>query len=227
MSLLTEENKVVIYGASGHGYAMALGLMSSAWPRRIGTVVGFVDDFAGGQNRTLEGIPIYSIEECGEKCAEATFIIAVSQPRARALIVAKILEAGGTFARPYDGLTALYPSVTFGHGTYVDATVRICPITTIGDHVQIMPMTSIGHDVTIGDTCTICPSCVISGHVTIEPNVFVGAGTIVVNGRTNAPLVIGRNSEIWAGSVVTNSIPAASRVAGNPARHVRDIVRDR
>jgi sugar O-acyltransferase (sialic acid O-acetyltransferase NeuD family) len=227
MSSLAAENKLVIYGASGHGYAMALGVMSTAWPRLLGTVVGFIDDYSGGQGRMLEGIPIYSIEEWREKCPDAACIVAVSQPPARALIVEKILEVGGTFARPYDGLSAIYPSVAFGRGIYVDATVRICPLTTIGDHVQIMPMTSIGHDVNIADTCTICPSCVISGHVSIEPNVFLGAGSIVVNGKSDAPLVIGRNSEIWAGSVVTKSISAGSRVAGNPARPLREFVRDR
>jgi acetyltransferase-like isoleucine patch superfamily enzyme len=53
----------------------------------------------------------------------------------------------------------------------------------------------------------------------IDENVWIGSGVTILPG-----CVIGRNSVIGAGSVVTKSVPAGEIWAGVPARKVRDIV---
>lgn len=52
----------------------------------------------------------------------------------------------------------------------------------------------------------------------IEENVWIGAGVVILPG-----CVIGRNSIVGAGSVVTKSIPANEVWVGVPARKLRDI----
>lgn len=54
--------------------------------------------------------------------------------------------------------------------------------------------------------------------VTIGDDCFIGAGTIVLKGVT-----IGSRSIVGAGSVVTNDVPPDSIVAGSPARLLRKI----
>ena len=54
--------------------------------------------------------------------------------------------------------------------------------------------------------------------ITLSDNVFVGAHTIILKGVT-----IGQNSIIWAGSVVTKSIPANEIWGGVPAKFIRKI----
>lgn len=93
-----------------------------------------------------------------------------------------------------------------------DATV------TIGDNVMVAPNVTIS---TAGHP--IDPDIRITGQqfslpVHIEDNVWLGTGVIVHPG-----VVIGRNSVIGSGSVVTKSIPPNVVAAGVPCRVLREI----
>ena len=80
----------------------------------------------------------------------------------------------------------------------------------------------------IGNNVTLAPNVHILSHdastkndlnftkiglVEIKNNVFVGAGSIILPG-----VIIGENTIIGAGSVVSKEIPANSVAAGNPCR---------
>lgn len=58
----------------------------------------------------------------------------------------------------------------------------------------------------------------ISKPVFIGDDVFIGARAIITKGVT-----IGDGAIVAAGSVVTKDVPARSLVAGNPARHIRQV----
>jgi acetyltransferase-like isoleucine patch superfamily enzyme len=114
---------------------------------------------------------------------------------------------------------------------------------TIGDHVRMSGTTiicknsiSIGDNVMIGGNVVIYDSDfhsldaskrnaepedrtdVASGTVTICNGAFIGAHTTILKG-----VVIGENSIVGLGSVVTGHIPANEIWAGNPARFVRKL----
>ena len=57
--------------------------------------------------------------------------------------------------------------------------------------------------------------------VKIEDGVWIGGGAILLPG-----VIIGRNSVIGAGSVVTRSIPANCVAVGNPCRVIKQIESD-
>ena len=50
----------------------------------------------------------------------------------------------------------------------------------------------------------------------IKENVFVGSNSTIIS-----PVIINSDSVIGAGSVVTNDVPSAEIVVGNPARKLR------
>jgi len=81
-----------------------------------------------------------------------------------------------------------------------------------------MTPASLGHDVVIGDFVTIHPSTSISGYVVIEDDVTIDVGAVIVNGRTEKLLRIGRGAHLAPGAVVTTSVKAGETVVGNPAR---------
>lgn len=82
----------------------------------------------------------------------------------------------------------------------------------------------IGETTIIGDDCTIYQGVTLGGtgkdhgkrHPTLGNNVLVGCGAKVLG-----PLVIGDNSNVAAGAVVLNEIPANSTAVGVPATVVK------
>jgi sugar O-acyltransferase (sialic acid O-acetyltransferase NeuD family) len=224
--LPAEIKQIMIYGASGHGFAMAQAITAGFAPDRLCAIAGFIDDVKGGAGLDMGSFPILSFDQWRTDHRDKPCLIAIGEPASRALLSERIAQAGGTFCDLYSDRPAhLFPYVSIGQGVYVDRMAYIGPSTTIGAHAHVMPMSSIGHDVVIGEYSTICPSCTISGYVVIERGVFLGAGTTIVNGRSDSPLVIGANARTWAGSVVTRSVRPGARVAGNPARELREAVK--
>ena len=85
--------------------------------------------------------------------------------------------------------------------------------TMIGNENLIMAHAHIGHDAYIGNGCEICTSSVIGGFVTIYDRVKVKLNCTIRN-----RLIIGMDSIIGMGSVVTKDVPPFTTVYGNPAK---------
>jgi acetyltransferase-like isoleucine patch superfamily enzyme len=93
----------------------------------------------------------------------------------------------------------------------------------IQNNVYVAPHTTIGDDVHLAPGVMICsdpdPACMKSRMgPTIKKGARIGANVTVL-----PRLVIGENSVIGAGSVVTEDVPAGTVAFGNPAVIVRPI----
>ena len=100
---------------------------------------------------------------------------------------------------------------------YVDTTslVKIGDFTFFGPGVKIL---SASHDISkfgIERQRAIC-----SKPISIGKGVFLAAGTTVIGGAS-----IGDDAVIGTQSVVTKDIPARSFAAGNPARVIKQLLR--
>lgn len=110
--------------------------------------------------------------------------------------------------------------IYFGENVFINYGVMILDVcdVRIGDHVQIGPNVQI-----IAATHPTDPQVRRAGlecgkPVTIGANVWLGAGVIVCPGA-----VIGENTTIGAGSVVTKEIPANCVAVGNPCRVLKKV----
>jgi len=58
-------------------------------------------------------------------------------------------------------------------------------------------------------------------HVVLRKGCWVGANVIILPG-----VEIGANAVVGAGSIVTKSVPAATLVAGNPAKFIKSLIKE-
>lgn len=91
----------------------------------------------------------------------------------------------------------------------------------IGNNVLIGPLVGIYTPEHAFDPTLRAQGYEISRPIVIEDNVWIGGGTSIV-----APVTIGRNSIIGAGSVVTRDIPPNVVAAGNPCRVLHPITEE-
>jgi acetyltransferase-like isoleucine patch superfamily enzyme len=93
----------------------------------------------------------------------------------------------------------------------IDERVLVAPSVFITDH---------NHEYADPDRSIYEQGTTVGGRVVVERNCWLGYGSMIVAGKSE--VVIGRNSVVGAYSVVTQSCPSHSVLAGNPARVVKD-----
>lgn len=145
---------------------------------------------------------------------------------------------------------AICESKNIGKDTRIWAFVHILPNAIIGKNCNICDHVFIENNVKIGNNVTIKCGVQIWDGITIEDNVFIGPNVTFTNDifpRSNQHpdkyletkvekgaslganstilpgVVIGQNSMIGAGSVVTHSVPANAIIVGNPANIINYI----
>jgi maltose O-acetyltransferase len=111
-------------------------------------------------------------------------------------------------------------NIFIGDDVYLNflCTILDCNKVTIGHHVMIGPSVQIytaAHDI---QAETRNQGWEVAKPIEIDDNVWIGGSAILLPG-----VKIGKNSVVGAGAVVTQSVPANSIVAGNPARVIREI----
>jgi len=131
-----------------------------------------------------------------------------------------------------------------GEGTRIWAFVHVLPEARIRRECNICAHVFIENDVIIGDLVTIKCGVQIWDGLTLEDDVFVGpnatftndifppskvypekfdrtvvrkGASIVANATILSGIIIGSNSMVGAGAVVTKSVPSNAIVVGNPA----------
>jgi maltose O-acetyltransferase len=111
-------------------------------------------------------------------------------------------------------------NVTLGERAFLNFNVVVLDVTpvVIGAHTQIGPgaqLIAAGHPV---DTASRRRHVETGAPVTIGENCWIGAGSVVLPGVS-----VGDDSVVAAGAVVTRDVPAGVVVAGVPARVVRSL----
>lgn len=177
--------------------------------------LGFVDDNRDKQGTDVHG---YSVSDRSVLLDSPTAqVLAVpgspsSYPIRRQVIEGLNVELN-RFATVIHPSASISPLARIGRNVLIMAGAVITSNAVIGDHVCILPNTVIHHDAVVGAWSLLGSNITIAGGTVVGENCYIGSGTSVMNG-----LLIGDGALVGLGSTVIHSVPAGSRIAGNPAR---------
>jgi sugar O-acyltransferase (sialic acid O-acetyltransferase NeuD family) len=201
---------LVIFGVGGLAREIFGWIKASARASREYPVAAFVADGLGPAGEYC-GVPVVRRGHFGA-AARPRFIMAVSDPEAKARVCGE-LEADGWSAAQY-----IHETVLIGANVKVGRGMIACPFCTIssdaviGDHVLINGSTLVGHDVKIGNFCSLLGRVSLNGGVVLGDHVLVGASATIFPGKK-----IGAGAIVGMGSVVFRNVAAGVTVVGNPA----------
>ncbi len=203
---MSEDKKLVIIGAGGHGKVVADIAEKCGY-----TDISFLDDNASG---SCIGFPITGkTEDIMKYVPEYDFFVAVGNSAAREKITEEVESAGGKIVSLIHPDSVIGKCVEIGKGTVVMAGVVINPGTEIGKSVIINTSSSVDHDCNIGDYSHIAVGAHVCGTVNIGTHVWVGAGSTVINN-----VDICDNCFIGAGAAVVKNIAESGKYIGVPAK---------
>ena len=156
-------------------------------------------------------------EEVTGELASVPFVTPLFTPANRKVAVAEAVAIGLSAAPALLDPTAIFASsVTFGAGTYVNASATIGACGQIGAHVVLNRSASLGHHTLIEDFVSIGPGAILAGEVKVGRGTLIGAGSVIL-----PKVQIGVGSVVAAGSVVSKDVEDRVIVAGNPSRIVK------
>ncbi|MCR4404980.1 MAG: acetyltransferase [Candidatus Acetothermia bacterium] len=207
-------DKVLIYGASGHGKVI-IDIMEREGRYKI---VGLLDDNPAVQGQTFFGYPVLGGFELLNEGAyhDCQLILAIGDNLARKRLWERIRPLGYKLACAIHPSAQLARDVTLGPGTVVMAAVAINSGSRIGENAIINTGATVDHDCVIGDYVHISPGAHLAGNVYVGELSHIGLGASVIQG-----IKIGRNAIIGAGAVVLEDIPDNVTAVGVPAKVIK------
>lgn len=209
--------KIAVFGAGGFGREVAWLIRDIHAQQQSFEFIGYFDDHFEGQNKIPATQNLGGMHALNNWPEALGVVIAVGNPLVKRKIVEQInnpLIHFPTLIHPsviYDA-----ESVTIGEGSIICAGCILTVDLHVGRHVILNLDCTVGHDAVIGDFSSFMPSVNISGEVTFGEAVYAGTGATFVN-----QLLVGEETIVGAGAVVSKSLPPKCTAVGVPAKPIK------
>jgi len=212
---------LVILGGGGHARV----LLDAVFSRTPGIRIAILDPrLVPGAYAGFSPVEIVGDDNCAPRLVRANpgigFAVGIGSLGPSAARV-RLFEIGTSFGmRPYSVIHAsavVSPSAVIADGVQVMAGAVVNPFAKVGSNAVINTRAVVEHDCVVEDHANIASGTVLCGSVIVGGGAFVGAGAVVIQG-----VRIGKGSVVGAGSVVIRDVDAGARVAGVPAKQLRD-----
>ncbi|QEG36180.1 acetyltransferase [Bythopirellula goksoeyrii] len=202
-----QPEEIFVIGGGGHG-KVAVRAAQAAGKR----VAAIFDDDPGKWNCVLYGVPVMGPLDALRRRNVLPTLVAIGDNNRRLALVEK-------WNLPWTSV--VHPAAFVDDSAQIGAGVLILPgavvhtDAVVGDHTIVNSNATIEHDCQIGPGAHISCSACLTGGVQVGCGVMIGAGAIVLPGVLMSDFAV-----VGAGSVVTRNVPAATTVAGVPARNL-------
>jgi UDP-perosamine 4-acetyltransferase len=204
---------VVIVGAGGHAKVCIELLRAAEVP--IAYCIGGTDsdDLCVGVAVLKGDHHLATLRQQGYQRA----FIAIGSNALRQRLAASVRALGYTLVNAISPSAVVSPSARLGKGIAIMAGAVINADTILGDLAIVNTLASVDHDGDIGEAVHIAPHCGLAGNVRVATRAFLGVGCKVIPG-----ISVGSDVVAGAGSVIISNVEANARIAGVPARNLKE-----
>lgn len=199
------ENKVTLYGASGHAKVIIDILTTSSV-----IIETIIDD--NPKSETILGIDITKSAKY-DFSKSRKILISIGNNKVRKLLSSKL---NVTFANAIHPTAIISEYASINEGTVVMAGAIINPEVKIGSHCIINTGAIIEHDCSVENFAHVSPRAALAGNVWVGEGAHIGIGATIIQG-----VKIGKWSTIGAGAVIINDVPDYAVVVGNPGKIIK------
>jgi UDP-perosamine 4-acetyltransferase len=209
------QRDLLIIGGGGHAKVVIdLARRSGDW-----RIAGVLDDAPGAAGRMVLGCPVLGGTERLQDFigGDAAFVVAIGANAIRQRLQERAIAAGLLAVRLVHPTAVVASSVVVGPGVVVMAGAVINADANIGEGAIVNTGALIDHDCRLGAYCHIAPGAALCGEVAVGARSLVGVGASVIPGVS-----IGSDCVVAAGAAVVRLVPSRARVAGVPARPIRE-----
>ncbi len=217
MTAPTNQERAIVYGASGHGRVVADIL------RACGVEVeGFVDDDPLA-HRPISGLNILGDAVwLAEQAAQRTVAVAlgVGDNFDRSAIAERCVKAQIPLLTAVHPSATIAPSAKLSPGVVIMAHAVVNADATVGHGAIINTGAIVEHDCFIGNFAHLSPRVAIGGHVQVGDFSWLGIGSTVI-----ANVKIGAYSIVGAGATVLHDVDDWVVAVGTPARILKELAR--
>lgn len=177
--------------------------------------VGYIDDTDQPMRGTGHELPQLGPITGYLANAGPLLVLAIADPRAKAVITLNLLGRGAVFATLLHPTAWISASAKIGQGSVVSVFTDVSANAVLGEFSLLNGYASVGHDGELGDCSTVSGYVDLTGAVRVGRECFFGSGA-----RVLPKLSIGERCVIGAGAVVVRSVPAGVTLYAAPARRL-------
>lgn len=205
-------NKILIYGAGGHG-KVVLDILSESGA----DILGFIDEDQSKAGQKINGVEI--LGGCSYLDSNNSFDIAlgIGDNKIRENIYRKIKSRGMSVVSAVHPQAVIAKDVIIGEGVVIMPGAVVNSGSVLGDGVVVNTGATVDHDCHLERFCQIWPGAHLAGTVKVGEFSYIGTGASVIQNRS-----IGKNAMIGAGAVVISDQPDNIVAVGIPAKAIRE-----
>ena len=180
-------------------------------------VVGFLDDNPDLVGKVIENIPVLGttaeLLKCKRQGIEGV-IVPIGNNAARVRILEYAQDIGLATPSFFHSTTIISEDARIGKGVYILPGSIVMPYADIRDYVMISMGVNVAHHTVLHRGVFLSTGVNMGAGIDVGESTYVGIGAVIMTGIKS----VGAQVKIGAGAVVIRDVPAATTVAGVPAK---------
>ena len=208
---MNRKDKVVIFGAGGHGKVILDILLESK-----ANIAGFIDDDEKKTGQTIHGFEILGNWSYLRNKKSIKIALGIGNNKIRENIFKKAKSKGIKLYSAIHPKAVVSRQTKLGEGVVIMAGAVVNPGSILEDGVVVNTGATIDHDCCLKRFSHIWPGAHLAGTVHVGEFSYVGTGASVIQN-----IKIGSKVMVGAGAVVISNIPDGVTAVGVPAKIIK------